>query len=114
MRQVPDDAKLISLSDSNGWKNEFVATSGSGVALNLVDSISSQENENQSSSSHDNPNLCGAAPEMLVRYLDDPEADNIVTEVSAERYSGIVSSIEEAGTISRAGSFQGVFHINFH
>ncbi|XP_046452961.1 uncharacterized protein LOC124200702 isoform X3 [Daphnia pulex] len=104
---VPDDAKLISLSDSNGWKNEFVATSGSGVALNLLDSISSQENENQSSSPNDNPNLCGAAPEMLVRYLDDPEADNIVTEVSAERFSGIVPSIEEAGTISRTGSFQG-------
>ncbi len=101
--------KLISLSDSNGWENEFVTTSGSGVALNLLDSISSQENGNQSASSNENPNVCGAAPDMIVRYLDDPEADNLIV---SERYSGIVSNVE-AETTSRC-SFQGVFHIYCH
>ncbi|KAK4045709.1 hypothetical protein OUZ56_033583 [Daphnia magna] len=97
---VLDIPKLESQSGLNGLKNEAIPTSGTQIVYNLLESISSQENENPLEKSNDSQ-----LPSDAIPYLDDQEVDTLMSDIS-EQSREVTSSFDETGTISR-GSLEG-------
>lgn len=104
LRQVLDIPKLESQSGLNGLKNEVIPTSGTQIVYNLLESISSQENENPLEKSNDSQ-----LPSDAIPYLDDQEVDTLMSDIS-EQSREVTSSFDETGTISR-DSLEGVYPI---